>query len=447
MKNFLAVTVPPPHPRGAADDGPAAPSGPPARRCRPRPQPLTPGGLRPTDLLAGFFLVAIGFLLASAVVATLTALGLVGWYGRWLALHLALLGGVSQLVLGAGQFFATAFLATDPPPRGLARAQLASWSAGAALVAIGVPTSTTALTDVGGLAILAGLLLFSISLARLERRSLQRARWAVRWYYASAACLALGALLGIAMARGVAWTHGSLLGAHLALNLAGWLGAAIVGTLHTFYPSLTHTRLPRPRLQAPTFATWTGGVGALAVGAAFDAGALLALGWALLALAAALLARNLLGCARAAQPPLGIAPRLVGTAQLFLLAGLLVALAALLCGGAWAPLAGAWRSALAVLLLAGWIGLTVAGSLLHLLAVLRRVRHLGEPMPAVRARGDRALTLLAAAAVAALALTRAPAVTALAPAAELATAAAAALLALRILALAVRAVRGSRLRF
>ena len=34
----------------------------------------------------------------------------------------------------------------------------------------------------------------------------------------------------------------------MALNLAGWFGAAIVGTLHTFYPSLTQTQLRLPTL-------------------------------------------------------------------------------------------------------------------------------------------------------------------------------------------------------
>lgn len=415
-------------------------------RCRPRPQPLALGGPRPTDLLAAFFLAALAFLLAGGVVAVLDAAGLAGRDGRWLALHLALLGGVSQLVLGAGQFFATAFLATDPPPRGLVRAQLASWSAGTLALAVGVPTGAQALVDLGGLAILAGLALFAVALAGLERRSLQRAAWAVRWYHASAASLALGALVGVALARGAAWTHGSLLGAHLALNLAGWLGTAIVGTLHTFFPSLTHTRLPRPRLQGPTFTAWLGGVAALAAGAAFHAGAAVAAGWALLAIAAGLLAVNLAGCARAAQPPLGLPVRLVGAGQGFLAAGLLVALVALIADGPWAPLAGSWRDALAALLLAGWVGLTVAGSLLHLLAVLRRVRHLGEPMPAPRPRPDAVTALLAVTAVAALAASRVPALDAIAPAAEALTAVVASLLAARILALAVRAVRGARLR-
>jgi nitrite reductase (NO-forming) len=430
-------------PAGSGDDPPAD-SG--ARRCRPRPRPLAPGGPRPTDRLAAFFLVALAFLVAGGVVAVLDAAGAGGSHGRWLALHLALLGGVSQLVLGAGQFFATAFLATDPPSRALVRAQLASWSAGTLALAIGVPADAPALVDLGGLAILAGLALFAVALFGLERRSLQRAAWAVRWYHAAAASLALGALVGVALAHGSAWTHGSLLGAHLALNLAGWLGTAIVGTLHTFFPSLTHTRLPRPRLQGPTFAAWLGGVAALAAGAAFHAGAAVAAGWALLALAGGLLAVNLAGCARAAQPPLGLAVRLVGAGQAFLVAGLLVALAALVADGPWAPLAGAWRDALAALLLAGWVGLTVAGSLLHLLAVLRRVRHLGEPMPAPRPRAEAVTALLAVTAVAALAASRAPALDEVAPAAELLTVAVAALLAARILALAALAVRGARLR-
>jgi hypothetical protein len=51
---------------------------------------------------------------------------------------------------------------------------------------------------------------------------------------------------------------------------------------------------------------------------------------------------------------------------------------------------------MAVLLLAGWLGLTVLGSLLHLLTVLRRVRDLGRPLPAPRPAADRMVTALAA---------------------------------------------------
>jgi nitrite reductase (NO-forming) len=397
-------------------------------------------------VLAAFFLAGIVFMLSGAAAGVLNVAGALGSWGHWLALHLVLLGGVSLLILGAGQFFAAAFLATDPPPRWMVRAQLATWSAGTIVVAVGVSSGLSSLTAVGGAAIIAGLALFAAALRGLERRSLRSARWAIRWYYACAASLGLGALVGIALARGVVWTHGSLLGAHLALNLAGWLGAAIVGTLHTFYPSLTQTALRHPRLQGPAFATWTTGVAGLAAGYAFSTGVAIVFGWSALAAGAMLLAVNTAAGALNAVRPLSLAARLVGVAQAFLVAGSLVALAAIVADGPYAPLYGDWRAALAVLLLAGWVGLTVAGSLLHLLGVLHRVRHLSSAMPAARPASDLLITLVAAGSVTALALSRANDLGGVAAAAAAALVAAAAVLGSRIVMLAARAVRSARLR-
>lgn len=220
-----------------------------ARRCRRRA--VAPGSARPSQLLAAFFAAALLMLVAAAAAGMANALDGRSWL-HWLALHLALLGGVSQLVLGAGQFFACAFLATDPPSRRVVGAQLAVWNAGTVLVAVGVPAGASAPAAAGAALVALGLGLFALALRGLQRGSLQRAPWAVRWYMACAACLALGALIGALLARGTPWSHGSLLGAHLAFNLAGWLGTAIVGTLHTFFPSLTHTRLRHPRLRRPS---------------------------------------------------------------------------------------------------------------------------------------------------------------------------------------------------
>lgn len=401
-------------------------------------------GVRPTDMLAAFFTVGIAFMLAGAAAAVLNAAGLLGWYGHWLVLHLVLLGGVSQLILGAGQFFSTAFLATDPPGRRMVNAQLATWSAGAILVAVGVPTGHSALTDLGGGAVIAGLCLFATALWQLERRSLQSARWAIRWYYACAASLGLGAVIGIAMARGTDWPYGSLLGAHLTLNLAGWLGTAIVGTLHTFYPSLTQTLLRRPRLQGPTFLAWTAGVAVLAYSYAFNVDGGITLGWAGLTIAALLLLVNVGGCARAAGRPLSLAAQLVGIAQPFLLAGLLVALAKVVGDGPYAPVYGPSRSALAVLLLAGWVGLTVAGSLLHLLGVLHRVRDFTRAVPAPTPTPDRLLTACAATAVAAFALASVSGLDELHTPAAIGVVAVAGVIAVRILTLAARAARSGR---
>jgi len=376
-----------------------SPPGPP-RRCPRRPLPV--GAARPSELLVRFFAAAIAFLLAAVAAGLLHEAGVLS-DGRWLALHLAFLGGVSQLVLGAGQFFVGAFLATDPPPRPLVRAQLACWNAGTILVAVGVPTHVGTVAVAGGALIAAGLVLFAVGLRGMQRRSLQRARWAVRWYYACAAFLGAGILAGLGLALGVPWPVGSLLGAHLALNLAGWFGTAIVGTLHTLHPSLTHTQLRFARLQGPTFAAWTGGTAALTAGLASGIAPIALIGWLALGLAAGLLVANLTASVRVAPRPLSLPARLITLAQAFLLAGVALGIVGALGDDV---LAEPRRGALAVLLLAGWLGLTVLASLLHLLAVLARVRDFSRAMPVPRPAHDRALVGLAAVAVSSVAAAR-----------------------------------------
>lgn len=407
------------------------------RRCR---KVVAADGLRPSDLLAAFFGLGIAFLLSAAVVAVIYAVG--GWTpGRWLALHLAFVGGVSQLVLGASQFFVGAFLATTPPRRALVRGQLMAWNVGAVLVAAGVTWRYEPATDAGAVLLLLGLLLLAAGLRSMQRRSLQRVRWAARWYYACAAFLALGVIAGVLLARGAASPLGSLLGAHLALNVAGWFGTAIVGTLHTFYPSLTQTRLRFPRLQPPAFAAWVSGTAALAAGYGFGTAWLAVAGWVGLTLGGALLAINLLASTRQAPSPLSLPARLVAVGQCFLVAGLLVGLVAALGQAPQAPVTGAERSAVAVLLLAGWLGMTVLGSLLHLLSVLVRVRDLTRALPQPSQIRDGTLAALAAAGVLGVAAARLLSLEPLAAPAAGAVILAYLLLMGRVVILAARALR------
>jgi hypothetical protein len=230
------------------------------------------------------------------------------------------------------------------------------------------------------------------------------------------------------------------LGAHLAFNLAGWFGTAIVGTLHTFFPSLTQTRLARPRLQGPTYGLWLAGVFALAAGFAFGVPAVSDLGWVSLASAAGLMAANVVGCLRAGPPPVALPARLIAIAHACLVAGLGVALIVSLVQGAAAPFIGRPRAVISTLLLAGWIGLTVAGSLLHLLAILGRIRSFARPLPAPTPGRDRAVSVLAACAVGGLSLARVTGAAQLTVAAVGLTLALTALLAARILALAAGAL-------
>ena len=326
------------------------------RTGRTRSLAPAPGFTRPSDVLITFLAAGVAWLAAAGIAAVIAAVTGAD-DARWLALHFAFVGGISQLIVGAAQFFACAFLATSPPSRRTVRTELLLWNAATVTVGIGVPLSLVALTGIGGTLLLAGLAVFASSLRGMRQRSLQHRPWATRWYLTAAAFLAGGAVLGPLMAAETTWTRGSLLGAHLALNLGGWFGTTIIGTLHTFYPSLTGTQLKQPRLQAPTFAAWTAGVAALALSAALNVDAGGVIGWALLLAASLMLAVNLIGSARYAttrNPALFV----VSAGQFLLVGALLLGLRSALGDGPLAALVGAQRAAPALLFITGWIGLT-----------------------------------------------------------------------------------------
>lgn len=358
--------------------------------------------MRPTDLALAYLAAAV-FVAAGAALTALIG-SAAGWdEAGWAAIHLVLLGAVSLLVIGISQFFVTAFLATTPPARKVVTGQIGCWVAGAVAVVSGVSIGIDPLTVAGVVLLFATLVLYGRSLASLHARSLQSAPWASRWYVACAIWLVCGISVGLMLALDLKWSHGSLLGAHLAFNLGGWLGGAIVGTLHTFAPSLTQTRLRFPRFQVFTFAFWTAGCGVLALGFGFGSEALVILGWSLLIGGAGLLAMNLVASGLEAAQPLSLPARLVIWAQVFLPLGLAFGLVSSL-EHPLSPLFGSDRTVLAVLVLVGWVGLTVVGSMLHLLSVVVRVRDLTRPAGAPNRTRDALLAGAAWGAVAFLAL-------------------------------------------
>jgi hypothetical protein len=192
----------------------------------------------------------------------------------------------------------------------------------------------------------------------------------------------------------------------MALNLAGWFGTAIVGTLHTFFPSLTQTQLRFPRLQRSTFICWTLGTATLAAGYGVAAKPLVVCGWAAMTVAAAQLCTNLLASLRRSPAALSLPARLLAVAQACLVLALAVALASALEGSTTSPPLGSARAVIAVLAVPGWLGLTVCGSLLHLLAVLARVRDLRQSLPVPRPVRDRSLATIAVAGLVGLAVSR-----------------------------------------
>src|SRR5699024_7961980 len=67
---------------------------------------------------------------------------------------------------------------------------------------------------------------------------LGRFRITIRYYLLAAAMLPAGAVFGVLLARGLSGTwHGRLLVAHTMVNLLGWVGLTILGTLLTLWPA------------------------------------------------------------------------------------------------------------------------------------------------------------------------------------------------------------------
>jgi nitrite reductase (NO-forming) len=166
---------------------------------------------------------------------------------RWLLIHLLLLGAVSHSILVWSRHFADALLHT-PARLGERRpqsARLALLNGGTLLVVVGVLTGTWPVTSLGAAAIAGAALWHGGSLLAQLRAALP-ARFAmtVRYYVAAAALLPVGALLGTLMARGTSdRTHERMLVAHVSLNVLGWLGLTVLGTLVTLWPTMLRTRI------------------------------------------------------------------------------------------------------------------------------------------------------------------------------------------------------------
>lgn len=345
----------------------AGPPAPPLRRASP-------------SRLLDLFVPPALLMLAAAAIALILALAGIGGQARWLALHLALLGGASQLIIGVGQFFVCSYLATTPPPDRLLAAQLGAFNGGVLLLAAGRLAGAPELAEAGAALVVLALVLFAVAIGTMRSRSLRRAELTIIWYVAGAASLAVGVVIGALLVRGTAWPHGSLLGAHLSLNLGGWIGAAIIGTLHTFFPTLTGTQLPHPRLEPPTLALWLLGAWALAVATAWSLAWLAAVAMVALGVAALLLLVNLEAALRRRKIALTHAARLVTVGQC-LLAGALITLPFAIDTGSgqigfeWP--AGGLLAAFAL----GWVALTVAGALIHLIGVMAHLRRLRSMRP------------------------------------------------------------------
>jgi nitrite reductase (NO-forming) len=187
----------------------------------------------------------VGAWLVATVVAVLAHRALPA--AGWLLVHLLLLGAVSTAIHVWSQHFADTLLRRPAPGgRRAHTARLAAHTLGALLVVTGLVGARWPLVVAGG-TLVAGAALALAATVVVQHRRAFAARFGglVRYYVAAGAVLPVGATLGVLMARaGVPDdVHARLYVAHVALNLLGWVGLTVLGTLLVLWPTVLHVRI------------------------------------------------------------------------------------------------------------------------------------------------------------------------------------------------------------
>ncbi|TFD26649.1 multicopper oxidase domain-containing protein [Cryobacterium lyxosi] len=199
-------------------------------------------------------------------------------FGPWLMVHLLLLGALSTAILVWSQHFADSLLKnTAPGGRYWLGVRLTVHTVGAALVMIGITGAWWHVVLTGGILVGLNAVVHATILVRQLRGALP-ARFAplVRYYIAAAGCLVVGVTLGIWMAHpgsaAASDYYDRLYITHIGLNLLGWVGLTVIGTVALLLPTVLRSRvLSTTRAAArPTLPTLLAGLVVLGTGAYAD---------------------------------------------------------------------------------------------------------------------------------------------------------------------------------
>lgn len=196
--------------------------------------------------------------------------------GTWLMIHLVLLGALTHSALVWSEHFAHTLLHTVPDDGSRRRldARIQLLALGSLAVFVGYPLAWWPLVVAGATAVAVSVTWHGAHLVAVTRSSLpSRFRVVVRYYIAAACMLPVGAALGAALAFGLPepW-FGRVLVAHVIVQVGGWIGLTVTGTLVTFWPTMLRTRMDdrAAPLAAQALPVLVGGVLATATGALVD---------------------------------------------------------------------------------------------------------------------------------------------------------------------------------
>ncbi|MFF4659019.1 multicopper oxidase domain-containing protein [Streptomyces sp. NPDC001381] len=302
----------------------------------------------------------------------------------WLLVHVLLLGAVTTAIVIWSGHFAASVLRLPEANRGAPAAlRLVCLNAGAVGVIGGLLFERWYVVLAGGCLVAAAVTAHAVWLLRLMRRALPgRFSMTVRYYVAASALLPVGAALGVVMARrGLAGDLPERLRlAHETVNLLGWVGLTVAGTLITLWPTMLRTRVVdgAERAARAALPVLLAGLGATVAGTLLGPPPLAAPGVVVYAAGLVVAGRPWLREARVKAPRSYAACSVA--AGCGWLAGSLTALACILLStGSWITV-GERTALLTAPLAAGWIAQVLLGALSFLVPVV-----LGGGPAAVRA--------------------------------------------------------------
>ena len=250
---------------------------------------------------------------------------------RWLMIHLLLLGAVTHAIVVWSRYFADALLHTPPDAADRRRQsrRLLLLNGGVVAVVAGVLGDAWVVTLAGATAVASAVVWHGVTLVLMMRRALP-ARFAVtvRYYVAAAALLPVGVTLGTVLARGLSDpAYGQVMLAHAVVNVLGWMGLTVMGTLVTLWPTMLRTRVAEGAEAAATrgLVLLVAAITVAAAGALAGQRLAVTVGLAGYLAGIAVLARPAVVAARG-KPPMSFATWSVAAAVAWL-AGSLVALA------------------------------------------------------------------------------------------------------------------------
>jgi nitrite reductase (NO-forming) len=292
----------------------------------------------------------------------------------WLLVHLLLLGAVTNAIFVWSAHFADALLRRriTAASRRWQAARLVALNLGVVTVVAGMVSAAWTLTLVGSVVVGLAAAAHGITLARQARAALaSRFGATVRYYVCASLALPIGAGLGATLARDpVEPWHGRLVVAHITLNLLGWIGITVMGTLVTLWPTMLRTRIAQSaeRVARQALPILAGSVVVAATGALAGLQWLAAVGVAGYLLAVLWAVRPLAQVARA-KAPSAYATWSVMAAVLWLIGSLLALVTVLVASPTWVLVTD--RLGLLIIpLAAGFAAQVLLGALTYLVPVV-----------------------------------------------------------------------------